>query len=144
MSANKVPLGELKAHIKLPLNNLSDQAEQNLCAKGGFYVISRDNEFVELGKPKSWKPPTKVSSAFPPWDTDDSQDYTPNTRQLFETELTEDRISFLNRRCQRIVDAFVDPSAKDSVIRHQLHNFGQRLSSLEQEYVENWAFNYIS
>jgi hypothetical protein len=117
--------------IKIKKENLTFQAECKLVQKGGWIIIERVDGYVSLGKPEDWQERVTKSSSPSglPWD-----DF---------GELSDKRKDELNRRCQRVVDCFEKPHEHAGIIKKQIHNFGQSLNSLEQEYVTNWAFNYV-
>lgn len=118
----------LVARIKFPKSSLSLPLEMRFVQKFGWIVDERGTDYVILKKPKG-KP---VSSA-PAY---------PHSLEILD-EISEERQKELNRRCQRVVDCFVEPEAHKTAIRKQLHNFGQRLPILEQQFVENWSFNNV-
>lgn len=138
------------AKLRLRKDRLTPKAETTLCIRGGFFVMERGVDYVILAKRKDWVPPAFLDKKPTTKDLYDAQkaaidimSSTPRTEEISVEGIPEFRIKELNRLCKRTVDAFAEPEKHKHHIRQQLHNMGQRLTNLEQEYVENWCFQYV-
>jgi hypothetical protein len=128
-------------------NDLKPRVESRLVLGAGWTVIDRNSQegWVMLGRPKDFKPKSEDQTAYPHSVIKPSDPPPPWEQPEFKSVdgIPDYRVKELNRRCQRIVNCFQNPEENNRHIRTQIHNMGQSLNSIEQEYVENWCFQYV-
>lgn len=109
----------LVAKIKVPAT-IRPATQAKLLRDRGFFIWSRGPEYVVYGKYDKVPPKTG------------------------DEELPDNVKSELNRRCSYILDAYLDPDPYKDVIIKAIRNYSANLPPLQQEYVENWIYNYVT
>lgn len=111
----------VKAKLKFR-GDLPWELEHKLCTKLGFRIYSRCQ--------KDWLIVEKVDHGWKP-------------EVLVNGELPEDIRNTLIKRCNTIVNHFLDPDAHAYTIRTRLNNIAATLPPLQRKFVHDWITRNI-
>lgn len=114
--------------VRLELSkNLPFRTEHKLINERGFYVYQRTPTTVILAKNDGWVPYSKRKESI----TDPLQ-------------LPEEVTNELAKRCNKILDFYLDWESNLPTVKQRLENLARTLPTIEGEWVRNWTFNNVN